>query len=107
MKHAQTRNIRILVGVCCAALALALITMVIARIGERMDEQEMKLLDAQVRRAAASCYAAEGRYPQQLEHLKTHYGLVYDEESYVVYYDAFASNVMPDIDVCLKGDERL
>ena len=63
------------------------------------------VLDA-VRRAALTCYAVEGAYPQSLEALKHGYGLAYNEDAYIVVYDAFASNVMPDIQVLRKGAER-
>lgn len=48
----------------------------------------------------------EGAYPQSLEALKHGYGLAYNEDAYIVVYDAFASNVMPDIQVLRKGAER-
>ena len=56
--------------------------------------------------AALTCYAVEGAYPQSLEALKHGYGLAYNEDAYIVVYDAFASNVMPDIQVLRKGAER-
>ena len=56
--------------------------------------------------AALACYAVEGAYPQSLEALKHGYGLAYNEDAYIVVYDAFASNVMPDIQVLRKGAER-
>ena len=58
------------------------------------------------RSAALTCYAVEGAYPQSLEALKHGYGLAYNEDAYIVVYDAFASNVMPDIQVLRKGAER-
>ena len=56
-----------------------------------------------VRRAAVTCYAVEGAYPTTLEYLKKHYGLVYDEENYFVFYNAFASNILPELIVTEKG----
>lgn len=82
-----------------AALALALV----AGIGSREDQKQMELVRGAVRRAAVTCYAVEGRYPQQLSYLEEHYGLVYDQSRYFVSYDAFASNIMPDIRVMERG----
>lgn len=56
-------------------------------------------LEQAIRRSCVACYAAEGVYPPDLDYLKEHYGLQIDEESYVVYYDIFAENLMPDITV--------
>lgn len=85
----------------CAALALALAA---GRVGRSVSDEELALLTAQVRRAAVACYASEGRYPQSLEYLQREYGLRYDEERYAVRYDAFASNVMPEISVSVRGN---
>ena len=52
-----------------------------------------------VRRAAVTCYAIEGAYPQSYEYLKEHYGVRVDERLYAVEYSVFASNIMPDIAV--------
>ena len=68
--------------------------------------QETDLIRDAVRSAALTCYAVEGAYPQSLEALQHGYGLAYNEDAYIVVYDAFASNVMPDIQVLRKGAER-
>lgn len=60
---------------------------------------EEKLLEEAVRRCAVACYAAEGFYPSNIDYLQAHYGLQYDEESYIIHYQSEASNLMPDITV--------
>lgn len=65
---------------------------------DRVEEGRQQLEQA-LRRSAAACYAAEGIYPPDVEYLKEHYGIQIDEERYAVFYDAFASNLMPDITV--------
>lgn len=64
----------------------------------RTEEGRQQLEDA-LRRAAVACYAAEGIYPPDLDYLKEHYGVQVDEENYAVFYEVFASNLMPDITV--------
>jgi len=66
-------------------------------------EQEEKMVYDAVRNAALSCYAVEGAYPESLEYLRENYGLAYNEEEYLVEYDAFASNLMPTITVLERG----
>ena len=56
-------------------------------------------LEAAVRKTAVSCYASEGFYPPDVAYLQEHYGLQYDEETYVIHYERTASNWMPDITV--------
>lgn len=91
-----------LAGLICAAVVAAGAAVLAGYAGEQMDEQELALLERQVRQAAVSCYASEGRYPQALDYLEDHYGLTYDEERYSILYDAFASNIMPDIAVSVR-----
>ncbi len=62
------------------------------------DEGRRQLEEA-LRRSAVACYAAEGIYPPDLTYLEERYGLQIDTDRYTVYYDVFASNLMPDITV--------
>jgi len=70
------------------------------------DGAELKLVRDAVKNAALTCYAVEGAYPEDLEYLREHYGLGYNEERYMIYYDAFASNVLPDIRVVERGRSK-
>ena len=100
-------SVRAVVGIVCVALVIAGASWITACVDEQMQKQECALLLEQIRNAAIGCYASEGRYPQSIEYLVEHYGLIYDEDRYSVLYDAFASNIMPDIDVRIRGvDER-
>lgn len=57
-----------------------------------------------IRKAAISCYAIEGRYPESLNYIRDNYGVIVNDEDFVINYEAFASNIMPSIEVRLKGD---
>ena len=72
-------------------------------VGTASSAAQTELVRSAVRRAAVTCYAVEGAYPTTLDYLKNHYGLVYDEDNYFVLYNAFASNIMPEIRVTEKG----
>lgn len=56
-----------------------------------------------ITRYAVACYAQEGAYPQELSYLEDNYGLIIDSENYNYYYSSFASNILPDIVVKVKG----
>ena len=86
-------------GLVCACITALLTCMVVQRVGKQLTQAEITALHTRVRKAAINCYAAEGRYPKALSYLEDAYGLRYDKTRFVVYYDAFASNVLPDIDV--------
>ena len=64
--------------------------------------QEKKSLEEAIHRDIVSCYALEGVYPESLEYLKEHYGLTYNEDRYIVNYEALGSNLMPDVTVMEK-----
>jgi len=59
-------------------------------------------LEQAVRRSAVACYAAEGIYPPDTAYLQEHYGLQIDTKRYVVVYEIFAENLMPEITVLEK-----
>ena len=67
----------------------------------RQQEGKFQLEEA-IRRSAVACYAVEGIYPPNLAYLQQHYGLQIDESKYLVIYEAFAENLMPDITVLEK-----
>ena len=52
-----------------------------------------------ITRACIQCYAIEGRYPPGVEYLEENYGIQIDHDKYNVFYDGFASNIMPEITV--------
>ena len=57
-----------------------------------------------VERAALQCYAVEGAYPPDLEYLIENYGLAVNTKDFYIRYDAFASNLPPDVRVEVKPD---
>lgn len=63
------------------------------------DAQGLRIAQNAVQRAAVACYATEGRYPQDYDYLREHYGVQVDEGKYIVHYEIFAQNIMPDITV--------
>ena len=61
--------------------------------------QEAEGLANTVRQSAVHCYAIEGFYPDSIAYLEDHYGLQYDKDKYLISYEVFGSNLMPDISV--------
>jgi uncharacterized protein (DUF4213/DUF364 family) len=86
------------------SLTLLLCVLALAVLGLRNAETARSDAAAEdllrsIRRAAVSCYAIEGRYPDTLSYLTEHYGVYVDESEFAVGYDVFASNLMPDVTV--------
>ena len=70
---------------------------------QRGDARETELVQAALQRAIVTCYAVEGKYPPSLSYLYDNYGVSVDESRYAVFYDVFASNVMPSVQVARIG----
>ncbi len=102
-KHAQVRGI--LVTVAVFVLMVLLLTFALTRVDERSQQEQTKTLEDALLRATLTCYAVEGRYPSNVDYLKNSYGIVYDEEKYIVSMDAFAMNILPDIRVLIRGGD--
>ena len=64
-----------------------------------VSETGLKNAEEAVRRAAVTCYALEGSYPESYDYLREHYSVRVNEKCYDVHYSVFASNLMPDITV--------
>ena len=90
-----------------AALILALLLWFFTAVGnlrQGSGEEGRQQLEDALRRAAVACYAAEGVYPPTMDYLTEHYGVQVEDEKYIVFYEIFASNLMPDITVLEKGN---
>lgn len=66
------------------------------------SKESLRVAEDSIKKAAISCYALEGRYPQSYEYLEKNYGVFIDTNKYAVFYSVFASNIMPDITVVEK-----
>lgn len=66
---------------------------------EKNQAMNLEMTKKTITKYAIQCYASEGSYPPDLEYLEENYGLILDHDKYIYYYDAFASNVLPIIDI--------
>jgi hypothetical protein len=89
----KKRSVLLLVAVLlCFFVALS-------RLGQGSREAGRQQLEESLHRTAVACYASEGFYPPDVAYMTEHYGLRYDAQLYLVHYEIFASNLMPDITV--------
>ena len=65
-------------------------------------EKQQESLETAISRSISQCYAVEGIYPPSLDYLKEHYGLIIDDEIFLVDYDYYGSNLLPDVTVLRK-----
>lgn len=67
-----------------------------------LDHQEDSLNQA-LERDIVMCYAQNGYYPPSLDYIKEHYGLIYDEKTFLVNYQPVADNIRPNYIVIRLG----
>lgn len=103
-KRGLARGLAVTLAVFALLFAGALL--LLNRVGAVSDAAQADMVLDAVHNALATCYAVEGSYPGELGYLKENYGLAYDEERFIVYYDAFASNIMPEVRVNARGSAR-
>ena len=83
-------------------LAVVVILMfAVSDVSRTSNEESLTIAENSIRRAVITCYAQEGQYPESIDYLKENYGL-YISDDYIVHYNIFASNIMPDIVVSRK-----
>lgn len=68
-----------------------------------LTEEGAQAIRTAVQRSALQCYTVEGVYPPDLKYLEENYGLQVNTRDYYVTYDAFASNLPPNVIVQSKG----
>jgi len=88
-----------------AVFTVAIIIMVAS--GLRQTEasssaEGLRILEDSIRRAVVISYAIEGRYPESIDYIALHYGIHIDKTRYIVHYNIFASNIMPEITVIAR-----
>ncbi len=68
-----------------------------------VSQEQLELLEKNVRRSSVQCYALEGKYADDLDYLVEEYGLYYDEKNFVVHYENIGSNLLPQISAFYIG----
>lgn len=89
----------------CAGI-LTVFGTAISNLNAGNDAEEKRQLEEAIRRGVVTCYATEGVYPPEFAYVKEKYGIQVDETRYLVIYDAFAENLMPDITVLERDYEK-
>lgn len=92
-------------GLLVFAVTAVWLVRAVEHTAEASDREGLRMAEQAVRRAAVSCYALEGAYPASYEDLKERTGVAVDEERYAVFYEIFASNIMPEITVVERWGE--
>ena len=102
MKH-QSWVKGLVITIVSFGVALCVLISSLTSIDAHNEQAQATALKASVLRATLTCYAIEGRYPQDAEYLHVHYGLLYDRSHFIVTINTFSENLLPDISVMVQG----
>lgn len=97
-------SLRVRLALAAGLLVLLALIGAGALLGSRQVSRDLETASAQALRqavlqAAVQCYAVEGSYPASLHYLEENYGLLVNHDRFIVTYEAFASNLMPQVNV--------
>lgn len=95
-------HLSFLLSVAAFLILLLLFLGGIRSVSDTTAAKQLESLQTALSRSIAQCYAVEGMYPPDLQYLKDHYGLTYDETEFLVAYEAYGSNLMPEVTVLRK-----
>ena len=94
----------LVVTVVVFAAVMLLFSWLLGSAGSTADKEQTALLETALRNAAVTKYSVQGSYPESLDKLVSEYGIIVDESRFLVRYDVFAPNIMPEISVVVKGE---
>ena len=82
-------------------LLIAILLATVAFLGARQAVREQSALSMRtaILESAKQCCAVEGVYPQSIDYLVDHYGLVINDRDYLITYECYADNVVPSVAV--------
>lgn len=98
-KHTFLRN---LPAILIFIAVVIILVMALSDVSETSGKESLTIAENSIRRAVITCYAQEGRYPSNIDYLKENYGL-YVSDDFLVTYNIFADNIMPEIFVVKKA----
>lgn len=84
---------------------IAILFFAVFSLSDISQTSDTELLYKAINRAVVSCYAIEGRYPESLDYLIEKYGVIINDDRYLVHYEVFASNVKPSVRIIIKGEQ--
>lgn len=94
----------IVITVVIFVAVILLFSVMMSRTSSSADREQAQLLETAIRNAAVTNYAVEGNYPATLDEIVNNYGVIIDDDRFIVRYDVFAQNIMPTITVVFKGE---
>ena len=94
-RKSHTRRRTLILAVVTLAIWLAAFSWIYESMTASSAAAQRDFLAQALDHAITTCYALEGMYPPDLDYMKEHYGLVYNEDLFYVDYQPIAANIRP------------
>lgn len=94
------------IGIGLLILALIALGAVLFSRGSRKEllTESATAIEQTIKKSALQCYVIEGVYPPDLTYLTDNYGLQVNEKDFIIHYEAFSSNLPPEVRVLIRED---
>ena len=92
-------QLRLLLSVSVFTVIFLSVYLGIQSLSADTDRRQRDSLEEALNRSITYCYAVEGAYPESLEYLTKHYGLIYDHDRFFVDYRVSGANLYPDVTI--------
>lgn len=93
----KKKNTILIIAAILIIVLAVLVFCVFRNSGKDIGDESALAIQETVKREALQCYVVEGVYPPSLEYLEENYGLQINKVDFYVTYDAFASNMPPNV----------
>jgi len=74
----------------------------ISTISNSSVTNDKEILENAINHDIVHCYCIEGMYPPSVKYMKERYGLIYDEDKFIVDYEYIGGNIMPKVTIISK-----
>lgn len=106
-KNRKFYKLPLLVPILFFIIMLTLFFRGIESVNESTIEKQKEGLEIAVKRSMAQCYAVEGAYPDSIDYIVKHYGLMYDKDQFLINYEYYGSNLLPEVTIIRKSNKAI
>lgn len=100
-----SRKLMFLLPIGAFILLFALFLQGINAVNDTTLSKQKESLETALSRSISQCYAVEGVYPPSLDYIINHYGLLYNEDIFLINYEYYGSNLLPEVTVLRKQNQ--
>lgn len=87
------------------AVIMTMFIIAVSFIAKRDYMDSKEVLNDAIKRDVIHCFAVEGHYPESVGYMEENYGLIYDQNKYIVDYTLEGDNIYPTVVIIERSEE--